>query len=349
MSVCSRDRAAAFTHSLCTCSNALGPRGLEVNSTAEGGAVAVGVNGMFAVPVSSPGWPGNTWMGGPANGNGNGWGPRPMDPGVMPGRVSIAGDLQVGGALAFAGDVSVAGNLWSASAPVGTGTLSVGGDLYSQMPSQTPANVVVSGASRIADPWPGPPCACGPNAQLDIAALVGEAAQQNDNSARGFDAGSLVNMLNDASLDLRCGRYYLQGVAVLGTLTLRVTGHAVLFVNGDFTVGSVRTELADGAELDLLVAGSYTSDDGARFAAPEQAARARIYVADQLLFVTALERAIGTATERATLVGNFYAPKSNLQLSEPLDLHGSLFINQLFLLQDLTLHSTLPRGTRCGF
>lgn len=356
---CSRDRAAAFERALCACGNLIGPSGMRVSAAADGGEASVGVNGGFAMPIAMPGmygnpggWMGGEWMGGEMMPGGGRWAGMAGEPPPFPlGKVEISDDLAVRGALTFAGDVSIGGDLWCVMPPDGTGTLRVGGDLHcAQELGQRAGNVLVEGTVRKVDPPPGPPCKCDRANQLDVGGLVRDAAERNDNASSGLTPEKLANVLNAAAeLELGCGRFYLRGVGVVGTLTLRVKGHAVLFVDGDFTAGSVRVELAGDAQLDLLVNGNLTTESSAQFATPAQAARARVYVSGQLLLVGAFARAFAPQTPGGVLVGNIYAPNANLQLAEALTVHGSLFVNQLFVLQELTIRAALPSGGACGF
>ena len=48
-------------------------------------------------------------------------------------------------------------------------------------------------------------------------------------------------------IELPCGRYYLTGIGGLGGITLRITGHTVVFVDGDVNaVGALSVEMAPG-------------------------------------------------------------------------------------------------------
>jgi hypothetical protein len=236
-----------FSHALCACSDLTLPGGLYTH-------------GQPMIPPVGPMMP-------PGSGVAS-------DGSVAAsGAVQLFGGLDAAGAngVQLGGAATVLGDLHSGG-PVGTTQLlTVGGDLFARGNLDgridvngdihvVPSAVVgpsVAGRMIVREPVVVlPQCGCGGGPALDVAALAHARADANDNAAIGLAATAFARSGAATALDLPCGAYYLSALASNAALTLRVHGRAVLFVDGDVTLGNLQAMLDAGAELDLLVAGS---------------------------------------------------------------------------------------------
>ncbi len=256
-------------------------------------------------------------------------------------RLDVAADLQDAGPLFGGGQVDIRRDAYVAG-DVTLGSLGVAGRLV--VPAgrtiSAPAGTVAS-TSR-AEVRVAPPCACGASDLVDLAAFVAAHRTDHDNARIGLDPTRLARLSGPTTLELPCGRYYVDAIGGDGALTLRIGGRTALFVGGNADLRrAFHVELAPGGELDLLVAGTLSAADELRLGAPEQPARARLYVGG----AGTLALAGGTL-----LGGNLYAPGSELQLSAGAEVFGSLFVRRLVTSAPLTVHydtAVLDAGAEC--
>lgn len=201
------------------------------------------------------------------------------------------------------------------------GRFDIAGDLY------VPATATVSAATRnnlggsvIRREIPAVrPCPCEPAEILDIPALTEWAATHNDNRVERVLTSTSYQNGGPATLNLPCGRYYLTQVNQSGGLDIRAEGRVVLFVDGDFTVGgSLGITIAQGAELDLFVAGQLSVGASARFGDPGAPSKVRTYVGGN-----------GPINLSASAIfgGMLYAPRSDVVFSASSELYGALYCN----------------------
>ena len=173
-----------------------------------------------------------------------------------------------------------------------------------------------------------PPCDCEPSRLLDIGSIVAARENENDNARFGFEATSLVNVSGD--LDLSCGRYYFDRLSTVDALNIRVNGRVVFFVAGDLVLSHpLRVELVNDAELDLIVAGQVLAEAPLNFGDSAAPLRTRLYLGGQ-----------GTLQidGGGTFSGMLYAPRTELVVSAPLEVLGSLFVRRLSASDNVTVH-----------
>ena len=237
--------------------------------------------------------------------------------------LDVAGPLGTNVNLTAGGDANIAGNISLASLMV-TGTLTV--------PANATLGGTISAGATVRAPVSfNPPCACAPSQLVDIAAFVKSYRTQNDDAAIGLAPARLDGYSGDATLDLPCGVYYLQGIHGTGTITLRITGRVAVLVDGDATLTSALSiELATSdAELDLMIGGTLTSN--ARITAGDEAhpSRTRIYIGGS-----------GTIelSGDSQIAANVYAPTSAIAMSAPATIFGSLFVRALQQAAPLVIH-----------
>jgi hypothetical protein len=187
------------------------------------------------------------------------------------------------------------------------------------------------------------PCGCGATPAVDIAAAVAERETKNANATLSFSADLLTDVETPQSLDLPCGEFYVPELRTGDTapVELRVHGRVGLFVAGDARLGNNFSVTLDaGAELDLIVAGSF-SMTGRVFGSPSSPARTRLWVGstsvqlpDQIQFGAAV-----------------YAPSAALSAGAGLTFAGSLFVGTLTVAGDVRIAydtRVVEGGATCG-
>jgi hypothetical protein len=218
---------------------------------------------------------------------------------------AVSGDVYVDGVLVGAGTVSgtTQTTLSSTSPPVATGVPSLD------------------------------PCPCGADALVDIAAIVADAAVNNDNDNPAFttiaDPTLYANLAVEASPDplrLPCGRYYLTAIRQ-ASLSIVATGRTVVFVDGDVDVGSLSISVEGTGELDLFVKGNLRTQSATTLGSATNPAAVRTYVAGNVSF-----------SASTTLGGNLYAPTADLAFGAAVDVYGSLFVRSVQFSGNSSIH-----------
>ena len=237
--------------------------------------------------------------------------------------LNVAGPLGTNVNVTAGGDANIAGDISLASLTV-TGTLTV--------PSTaTLGGTITAGATVRAPVSFNPPCACAPSELVDIAAFVKSYRTRNDDAAIALSPARLAGYSGDATLDLPCGIYYLQGIHGTGTITLRITGRVAVLVDGDATLTSALSiELATSdAELDLMIGGTLTSNNKITAGDEAHPSRTRIYIGGS-----------GTIelSGDSQIAANVYAPTSAIAMSAPATIFGSLFVRALQQAAPLVIH-----------
>lgn len=236
------------------------------------------------------------------------------------GLLKSGGDLRFAPHFDVAGVVEVARDAHLAKNARAFGVVDIGRDLY------TPAGVGfvgvpivdIGGERHVTAVSVPPPCACRDDEVLDVAAIVEDGMQDNDNAAVGLDPKAMNVVAGiGVELALPCGRYYVDQIGGLGSLTLRIQGRTALFVGDDVWAGGLfKIELDPGAELDLFIRDNFTIAGAAKFGDEDRPAAVRIYVG-------------GTGDIAIAGYGNFagnvYAPRANITIAGLGVVHGSLF------------------------
>lgn len=255
--------------------------------------------------------------------------------------IAGAGGIEAGATLDVAGDLVTSGGLGRSSSAitvagaaqiggaVDVATLDVGGTLTTA-PGATLAGAITAGAQQTAAVAVPPPCRC--EEAVDVAAIVLDHALSNHDAELGLAPDALRAVAGDATLELPCGRFYLDGVvgSGAGTITLRATGRALLVIDGDVTAAqTLAIELAEDAELDLFVGGTIQVG-GLRLGDPARPRALRIYVG-----------AAGSINVPAgsTIAANLHAPRADLAISPPsTELYGALVVARVAGGGALTFH-----------
>lgn len=150
------------------------------------------------------------------------------------------------------GDMYAAGNVM--------GPYSIAGTLHVQDSSIVGGSVMAPVVTRETVTIPTP-CGCDKGPLFDIAAEVSARANDNVNDSVTF-TDQFASEIDDSSatFDWPCGEYYLPNLSTgQGTsMVFRIHGHVAIFVDGDVRLGgNLNVAFDDGADLDLVVAGSF--------------------------------------------------------------------------------------------
>jgi hypothetical protein len=226
-------------------------------------------------------------------------------------------------AVTAGGDANIAGDITLTSLAV-TGTLTV-------PTTATLTGTITAGATVRAPVSFNPPCACAPSDLVDIAAFVANYRTTNDDGAIALSPDRLTGYSGDATLDLPCGIYYLGPIHGTGAITLRITGRVAVLVDGDATLTSpLSIELATSdAELDLMIAGTLTSNTTITAGDVSRPSSTRIYIG--------ASDTINLSGD-SQLAANIYAPTSAIALSAPATIYGSLFVRRLDQAAPVVIH-----------
>ncbi|MEZ4259186.1 MAG: hypothetical protein R3B36_08960 [Polyangiaceae bacterium] len=222
-----------FDRALCVCGK-LEAAGSLVTEAEDGQAADVGIEGHMS-SASGTRIAGSLFARGEVSNAGS---IRVRDDLVCGGDLDTAGSVDVGRDLSVGGDLDTVGSL-----DVG-GTLRVRGD------SGHVGGSHVGGRASWGAPT-APACGC---RAFDVAAAVAIARDDNDDARRGVDPE--LRSVGRSDITLRGGRYYFSNASAVGTSRWHIEGNVRVFVDGDLeSVGRSSFDLAEGATLDLFVAG----------------------------------------------------------------------------------------------
>jgi hypothetical protein len=261
------------------------------------------------------------------------------------GDVTFAGDagLQGGPRFDIAGNLAVAGGLGRNSSAITVGGAArVGGSIDVSSLTVTGALTTPAGATATGTIMAGsrttaavsvpPQCHCEATDVLDIKAIIAEHAIANHDADVGITPDELGDVQGDTTLELPCGRFYLNRVSASGggTLTIRATGRTALFIAGDVTLdGNLTVEVAPGAEMDLFIEGFLSVPGMVRLGDQARPRALRVYMAS----VGSIAISGGLA-----LAGNLYAPNADLQTSAPVDVFGAVLLDHWQLSAPANIH-----------
>jgi len=263
--------------------------------------------------------------------------------------VQFLGYLKIGGDGRFAGNVNAAGyidiarDLWVLGDVTNIGLLSVDRDLH-QPAGRVLATFPDIGGSTIRGSFTVPdPCDCEPSNIVDVAAIVADGRLRNDNADVGLSPSLLSSVVGiGVDIELPCGRYYVDSIGGLGSITLRVPGRTALFVGGDVNaLGRFDIELGPAGEIDIFIGGSLASIGAGSFGERARPASTRIYVGG-----TGDVTVIGASG----FVGNVYAPHARVTALGATTVYGSLFGRQIDMPGYLDVHydrAILDAGEDC--
>jgi cytoskeletal protein CcmA (bactofilin family) len=328
MAICTGDLASTFRFAACACGSLNASGGLvtdALDSTRDaqvaGPAASIAANGQVAISA-------HTTLGGSIWGGGSGLQGSPAvglhGDGTVTGSVQSGGTLDVGGPFHVGGDVFANGNV-VVDAPDAGDSLSVSGAVHVPEGGTVPPSPAVTATGGVAVGPVTVPLPCDCSNLIPVFTIVSAFKTNNDNALIGLGTGSLENPTGPVHLP--CGRYYVYGVTG-GSIDLVVTGRVALFVDGDLNidVGSLRIDLAPGAELDMFVAGSMGMGDGASVGNTSTPGRVRLYVAGAVQ--------LGSSV---TLGANVYAPNATFT-SSSLEMSGALFAAQFVVSGSFAIH-----------
>jgi len=243
--------------------------------------------------------------------------------------MEVSGDLASGGPLGRSGSTIRVGGSARVAGDVTVASLTVGGTLVTR-PGATVRDEIIAAVMESADVTVPPPCRC--EEAIDVAALIEQHAVVNHDAEGGVAPDALHDVDGDATLELDCGRYYLDDIGgnTDGTVVIRSNGRTALFVAGNITLRqNLVVELAADAELDLFIGGYIQVSGVTTLGDRERPSALRIYVAVG-----------GTISLSAgsSLSGNLHAPLADLASPVPLEVFGSLVVNRVNGAAAVTVH-----------
>ena len=186
------------------------------------------------------------------------------------------------------------------------------------------------------------PCDCATDRVFNIAGFVTPRAQDNDNAAIGLAANQLTNYSGNQTLNLTCGRFYLDRIGGSGKVTINVSGRTALFIGGDVNLADAfAVNLGPSGELDLFINGALTSSAPITLGNKDAPARVRLYMGGTGNINLAANTVLG---------GNLYAPTAALVTSGPLEVFGAVFVRSFNPSAAVTIHhdiAILKAGDGC--
>lgn len=245
----------------------------------------------------------------------------------LSGSLTASGNVESGSTVSVGGDLDVAGNLVRSAATVTVGgsarvggsvdvsSLTVGGTLTTAPGATVQGTVAASG--RISDAVTvDPPCPCGGTGAVDVAGYVAQHRVTNDNAVIGLTPDGLTTVTAARSLDLPCGRFYVDLVQGDAPLTIRATGRAALFVGSGINFsGPLTIDVAEGAELDLFVRGALNLSGALQLGNAERPRALRVW--------TDASGAMQVPAD-TPWAANLYAPALDLVLGGSLTVQGAV-------------------------
>lgn len=301
--------AAAFRYGLCVCKDLSPANSIAVDafdSTAPGATTfgsggSVGSNGNIN-PSSGISVGGNLQVAGSSSGQNITVGQDLLlNSSLNQSQVTVGRNAQVGGDINISGLLKV------------TGTLTVpAGKVVNASPKMigSTVNAAVSVPA---------PCDCSPAQIFPIASYVEARRNSNDNASIQLDPDRFNNFRGDQTLNLPCGRFFLNRITGAGKLTLGISGRTALFIGSDVNIESdLRVQITGSGELDLFLNGNLTSSAPLNFGDRSAPARVRLYMAGS--------RNINLSAN-SVINGNIYAPEGALVTSGSLTVYGAIFVS----------------------
>jgi hypothetical protein len=262
---------------------------------------------------------------------------------------TILGNLRSGGTVGALGIMSVGGDVYSAAigGPGGgftvAGQYTIGGALHAPLSAQIDPQV--SYARLLREPvFVPPPCGCNAGPPLNIAGAVSARSVTNDNASSPSVSAFLAQIDANQTFDWSCGQFYLSQIRTgpLASIEFRIHGQVGIFVDGDVSLGNnLNVSLDPGAELDLVVAGSF-STRGPAFGSQTAPAKVRLWVGSNTVSVLSDQVQLGTL---------LYAPQAAFSAGKGLMVNGSLFVRTLSTTGDVRMTydaAAAAGGQTCG-
>jgi hypothetical protein len=327
---CTGDLAAKFRFAVCACGSMTISGQLttdSIDSTADaqaaGSSASIAANGALTTYTHTM-LGGSVWASGASIAQG-------APAVVLRGDGTIARDVQSGANLEVGGAFHVGGNVFANGSvvvddPDAGDNLGVSGTLHVPEGGVVSPAVAAIGGVAVQPVSVPPPCDC--SSPIQVFTIVSAAKNNNDDAVIGLAPTALENP--PAPLSLPCGRYYVYGITGV-SVHLALTGHVVLFVDGDVNVdNTLQVDLSPDAELDLFVAGSVGvgNMNMGTFGNTNAPGRVRLYVGGQAL-------QLGPSV----MVGaNIYAPYATVTISSDLTMGGALLASEFTISAVVTIH-----------
>lgn len=230
-------------------------------------------------------------------------------------QLQSGGNWTVNSASNVGRDATVKGDIITSS------EVNIAGKLVTEAASNVPGSVNYASVERRAVNVPEP-CTIGCAGQaIDVASIVAAFEGNNDNAVIGLESNVLLpegTQANGATrIDLPCGRYYLDGINSNQAATIIAHGKVALFVGGDVVANNPLTlSVMPGAQLDIFVAGNFTTNNEIQLGSQNYPAMTRLYVGGENGFIS---------NNPLTLGGYIYAVPGGMTTNNEAEIYGGIF------------------------
>jgi len=244
--------------------------------------------------------------------------------------LDVSGDLDCGGTLNKPNSVITIEGSARIGGAVSVREMIVGGTLLTA-PDIAPTGTITATNRQTAAVSVPPPCPCGDDV-FDVGTVIAAHAAENHDAEIGLDPQALNQVVGDKTLDLPCGRFYLERIQgdTSGTVTVHAQGRTALFIGRDVILRQDLVLTVDpDAELDVFIGGTVQVSGALRIGDPTMPRSLRVYVG------AGGSLALAGPT---VVAGNLYAPRADLASSAALEVYGALVVNRITGAAPVTLH-----------
>lgn len=247
------------------------------------------------------------------------------------GYLVVDGDARFGGRVNAAGYIQVHRDLWADGNVTCLGAVTVDRDAHLTPGHNLITFPDVGGSTSHSSFTVEPPCDCTPEGIVDIGAIVDYGRDHNDNADVMLSPSLLANVVGiGVDLTLPCGRFYVDSIGGLGSITLHVHGRTALYVGGDVNaLGVLDVDLGTEGELDVFIAGNLLSIGQGSWGEQSRPAATRLYIGGSSTV---------TLIGASGFVGNVYAPNATITAVGDTEVYGSLFGGNISMPGYLSIH-----------
>jgi hypothetical protein len=242
----------------------------------------------------------------------------------------VDGNLRTNSNLTISGsNVSFGRDLWINGDILVAGAATAERDLYQSSGHSLSSSLTIGGTKHEQPVRVDPPCPCGDDEILDVAAIVQSGKAQNHNADVGLPP--VATLGTGASLNLECGRFAFGPSKITGSgNTLVAHGRTAIFVDGDLQItGDFGVDVGTQGELDVFVSGNLVLSGSGTVGSVARPAALRFYVGGA--------QSIAIAGSM-TFAANVYAPRATVTVGGSDDLYGSFFAHEFKVAGSHDLH-----------
>jgi len=253
---------------------------------------------------------------------------------------NVRQEMHVGGSVSSQDTFGVGASAWVNGNIMSSGAMPINGTLH------IPAGATISGTVMAQQIVREPvnvsvPCDCTPSQLVPIGAIVAAHRTANDNATINLNPNALAAGGGPQRLDLPCGYYYLTSINTSSSVVIVAHGNTALYIDGNVSSGSEFAVTVDPiGQLDVFIAGHFTSQSAFNLGSPNYPALVRIYVGMGPLNITG-----------GSLVGAFiYSAAGLVQPESDLEVFGGIFAGDFSSTSRTVIHydrGVLNAGGQC--